>query len=74
MNQVLSPNPRSTCTAAPCTAAHPQVGIGLERILRDFHPDAEDLWGKTTDLQLVTQELADPTKRVLRRVGGRSNT
>lgn len=43
-----------------------------ERILKDFHPDAEALYNMTMDLERVTRELADPNKRMPRRVGGNS--
>jgi hypothetical protein len=58
--------------AALAAAAHPQVGMSDERILKDFHPDAEALYNMTMDLERVTRELADPNKRMPRRVGGNS--
>jgi hypothetical protein len=37
-------------------------------ILRDFHPDAEDLYNVTMDLSTVCKELKDRNKRMPRRV------
>lgn len=37
-------------------------------VLRDFHPDAEDLYNVTMDLSTVCKELKDRNKRMPRRV------
>lgn len=47
----------------PC----PQVGCSEERILRDYHVDAEELYNVTMDLPRVIAELRDPAKRLASR-------
>lgn len=46
-----------------------QIGISDKSILRDFHPDAEDLYNVTMDLTTVCTDLKDRNKRMPRRVG-----
>ena len=45
-----------------------QIGMSDKSILRDFHPDAEDLYNVTMDLSTVCKELKDRNKRMPRRV------
>ena len=45
-----------------------QIGMSDKSILRDFHPDAEDLYNVTMDLSTVCKELKDRSKRMPRRV------
>lgn len=45
-----------------------QIGISDKSILRDFHPDAEDLYNVTMDLSTVCKDLKDRDKRMPRRV------
>ena len=45
-----------------------QIGMSDKSVLRDFHPDAEDLYNVTMDLSTVCKELKDRNKRMPRRV------
>ena len=45
-----------------------QIGMSDKSILKDFHPDAEDLYNVTMDLSTVCKELKDRNKRMPRRV------
>lgn len=45
-----------------------QIGISDKSILRDFHPDAEDLYNVTMDLSTVCKDLRNRDKRMPRRV------
>lgn len=45
-----------------------QIGMSDKSMLRDFHPDAEDLYNVTMDLSTVCKELKDRNKRMPRRV------
>ena len=45
-----------------------QIGMSDKSVLRDFHPDAEDLYNVTMDLSTVCKELKDCNKRMPRRV------
>ena len=45
-----------------------QIGMSDKSVLRDFHPDAEDLYNVTMDLATVCKELKDRNKRMPRRV------
>lgn len=45
-----------------------QIGMSDKTILKDFHPDAEDLYNVTMDLSTVCMELRDRNKRMPRRV------
>ena len=45
-----------------------QIGMSEKSVLRDFHPDAEDLYNVTMDLSNVCRELKDRNKRMPRRV------
>lgn len=45
-----------------------QIGMSDKSVLRDFHPDAEDLYNVTMDLSTVCNELKDRNKRMPRRV------
>lgn len=45
-----------------------QIGMSEKSVLRDFHPDAEDLYNVTMDLSTVCRELKDRNKRMPRRV------
>lgn len=55
-----------TCLAALCGML--QIGMSDKTILKDFHPDAEDLYNVTMDLSTVCTELKDRSKRMPRRV------
>ena len=46
-----------------------QIGMSDKSVLKDFHPDAEDLYNVTMDLSTVCKELKDRNKRMPRRVG-----
>jgi hypothetical protein len=45
-----------------------QLGMGKERLLRLFHPDALDLLNTTNDLARVCADLADPNTHIMRKV------
>lgn len=54
---------------APHTYLLPvQLGMGKERLLRLFHPDALDLLNTTNDLARVCADLADPSTHIMRKV------
>ncbi|DBA75732.1 TPA: hypothetical protein ACH3X1_010149 [Trebouxia sp. C0004] len=44
-----------------------KIGMSDKSVLRDFHPDAEDLYNVTMDLSTVCKELRDRNKRMPRR-------
>ncbi|DBA86388.1 TPA: hypothetical protein ACH3X2_005613 [Trebouxia sp. C0005] len=44
-----------------------KIGMSDKSVLRDFHPDAEDLYNVTMDLSTVCNELKDRNKRMPRR-------
>ena len=46
----------------------PQAGLGVETVLREWHPDAEIKYNLTMDLHAVIVELQDPNFRMQRRV------
>lgn len=56
------------CAAALCGMLL-QIGMSDKSVLKDFHPDAEDLYNVTMDLATVCKELKDRNKRMPRRVG-----
>lgn len=41
-----------------------KIGKGSDYILRDFHPDAVDMYNSIMDLEKVCLELRDPSKRL----------
>lgn len=59
---MICPKPAELC----CIVV--QIGMSDKSMLRDFHPDAEDLYNVTMDLSTVCKELKDRNKRMPRRV------
>jgi hypothetical protein len=47
-----------------------QIGMSKDRMLRLFHADALDLLNITNSLKQVCEDLASPTFRMARKVGG----
>jgi hypothetical protein len=45
-----------------------QIHLSEGRVLRAYHPDADDLYNVRCDLKLVIEELKDRNKRALRKV------
>ena len=64
------PIPSGSCWwSAPTTRFSAlQIGMSDKSILRDFHPDAEDLYNVTMDLATVCNDLRDRNRRMPRRV------
>eukprot|EP00884_Botryococcus_braunii_P020214 jgi/Botrbrau1/6877/Bobra.152_2s0033.1 len=44
-----------------------RIYVSEGRVLRDYHPDAEDLYNVRCDLKMVIEELRDRSKRALRK-------
>eukprot|EP00775_Hariotina_reticulata_P009828 gene9828-9986_t len=51
-----------------------KLGMGKERLLRLFHPDALDLLNTTNDLARVCADLADPSTHIMRKLCARAST
>ncbi|KIY93113.1 Putative DNA ligase 4 [Monoraphidium neglectum] len=51
-----------------------KVGLSVERVLRDYHPDANKSFNINQDLEKVVNDLADPSTRLIKDVAHPGDT